>query len=137
MNENYFEHAYIARYLGFMLLEGEDLTMRGNQLMVRTVAGLRPVSVLWRRLDAAWADPLELDETSRLGTPGMLGAIRAGNLTMVNALGSGVLKRGRCSPSCRAFARRFLVLRWPFRMSRHGGAGRISNANTSRRTPRA
>lgn len=92
MNENYFEHAYIARYLGFMLLEGEDLTMRGNQLMVRTVAGLRPVSVLWRRLDAAWADPLELDETSRLGTPGMLGAIRAGNLTMVNALGSGVLE---------------------------------------------
>lgn len=58
MNDTYFEHAYIARYLGFMLLEGEDLTMRDGHLMVRTVAGLKPVNVLWRRLDASWADPL-------------------------------------------------------------------------------
>jgi uncharacterized circularly permuted ATP-grasp superfamily protein/uncharacterized alpha-E superfamily protein len=92
MNDTYFEHAYIARYLGFMLLEGEDLTVRDGQLMVRTVGGLKPVSVLWRRLDAAWADPLELNEGSRLGTPGLLGAVRAGNLTMVNALGSGVIE---------------------------------------------
>ncbi|MBW8639265.1 circularly permuted type 2 ATP-grasp protein [Hoeflea sp. WL0058] len=92
MNDTYFEHAYIARYLGFMLLEGEDLTVTNGELMVRTVAGLRPVSVLWRRLDAVWADPLELDENSRIGTPGLLGAIRAGNVTMVNALGSGILE---------------------------------------------
>lgn len=92
LNDTYFEHAYIARYLGFMLLEGEDLTVRNGQLMVRTVAGLRPVSVLWRRLDAIWADPLELDETSRLGTAGLLGAVRSGNVTMVNALGSGILE---------------------------------------------
>lgn len=91
-NDTYFEHAYIARYLGFMLLEGEDLTVRDGELMVRTVAGLRPISVLWRRLDAAWADPLELNEGSRLGTPGLLSAIRAGNVTMVNALGSGVVE---------------------------------------------
>ncbi|MCB1464894.1 MAG: circularly permuted type 2 ATP-grasp protein, partial [Nitratireductor sp.] len=92
MNDTYYEHAYIARYLGFMLLEGEDLTVRDGRLMVRTVAGLRPVSVLWRRLDAAWADPLELNENSRLGTPGMLGAIRNNSVTMINALGSGVLE---------------------------------------------
>ena len=60
--------------------------------MVRTVAGLRPVTVLWRRLDAAFADPLELDATSRLGTPGLVGAARQGSVTLVNALGSGVLE---------------------------------------------
>ena len=92
MNDTYFEHAYIARYLGFMLLEGEDLTVRNDELMVRTVEGLKPIHVLWRRLDAAWADPLELDERSRLGTPGLLGTVRSGNLALVNALGSGVLE---------------------------------------------
>lgn len=56
-NETYYEHAYIARYLGFMLLEGEDLTVVNNQVMVRTVAGLKPISVLWRRLDSNYADP--------------------------------------------------------------------------------
>ena len=91
-NDTYFEHAYIARYLGFMLLEGEDLTVDDGQLMVRTVAGLRPVSVLWRRLDGAFADPLELDATSRLGTPGLVGALRQGSVTLVNALGSGILE---------------------------------------------
>lgn len=92
LNDTYFEHAYIARYLGFMLLEGEDLTVRNGRLMVRTIDGLSPVSVLWRRLDSAWADPLELNDTSRLGTPGMVGAIRSGSVTMINALGSGVLE---------------------------------------------
>ncbi len=92
LNDTYFEHAYIARYLGFMLLEGEDLTVEDGRVMVRTVAGLRPVSVLWRRLDAAFADPLELDAGSRLGTPGLVSALRQGSVTLVNALGSGVLE---------------------------------------------
>ncbi len=92
LNDTYFEHAYIARYLGFMLLEGEDLTVEDGALMVRTVAGLSPVSVLWRRLDAAWTDPLELMEGSRLGTPGMTEAVRQGHVTMVNALGAGILE---------------------------------------------
>jgi uncharacterized circularly permuted ATP-grasp superfamily protein/uncharacterized alpha-E superfamily protein len=91
-NETYYEHAYIARYLGFMLLEGEDLTVVNNQVMVRTVAGLKPVSVLWRRLDSNYADPLELDQRSHIGTPGMVEALRSQSLTMVNALGSGVLE---------------------------------------------
>ncbi len=92
LNDTYFEHAYIARYLGFMLLEGEDLTVQNGQLMVRTIAGLEPVSVLWRRIDASYSDPLELNEQSRLGVPGMVDAIRRGHLAMVNALGSGILE---------------------------------------------
>lgn len=92
LTDTYFEHAYIARYLGFLLAQGEDLTVSDGRLMIRTVAGLTPVSVLWRRLDSAWADPLELDQTSRLGTPGMVSALRNQTVTMVNALGSGVLE---------------------------------------------
>ncbi len=92
MNDTYYEHAYLARYLGLMLLEGEDLTIRNGALMVRTVAGLQPVGVLWRRIDANWVDPLELEQTSQLGTPGLLDTVRSESLTMVNALGVGVLE---------------------------------------------
>ncbi|MBW8284842.1 MAG: circularly permuted type 2 ATP-grasp protein [Rhizobium sp.] len=91
-NETYFEHAYIARYLGIMLLEGEDLTVVNGRVMVRTVAGLKPISVLWRRLDAAFADPLELNQNSHIGTPGMVQALRNGSVTFVNALGSGIIE---------------------------------------------
>lgn len=92
MTDTYFEHAYIARYLGFMQLEGEDLTVRDGRVMIRTVSGLKPISVLWRRLDARWADPLELDESSQIGAAGLVSAVRAGNISLVNALGSGVLE---------------------------------------------
>jgi len=91
-NETYFEHAYIARYLGFMLLEGEDLVVDNGQVMVRTVSGLKPVSVLWRRLDASFVDPLELRTDSRIGTPGLTEALRQGTISLVNALGSGILE---------------------------------------------
>lgn len=92
LNDTYYEHAYIARYLGFALLEGEDLVVNDGRVMVRTVAGLRPVSVLFRRLDASFADPLELDERSGLGTPGLVDAVRRSGVTLVNALGAGVLE---------------------------------------------
>lgn len=92
LNETYYEHAYIARYLGIMLLEGEDLTVSGGKLMVRTVSGLMPISVLWRRLDAAFADPLELRPDSQIGTPGLVEAIRHGAVATVNALGSGLME---------------------------------------------
>ncbi len=92
MNEGYFEHAYIARYLGLLLVEGEDLIVQNGQAMVRTVSGPKPLSLLWRRLNSAQCDPLELDGQSQLGTPGILEAIRRGNLTVVNALGAGVLE---------------------------------------------
>ena len=92
LNDTYYEHAYIARYLGMMLLEGEDLVVESGRVMVRTVSGPRPVSVLWRRLDAAWMDPLELNDASKLGTPGLVEAVRRGRVTIVNALGSGYLE---------------------------------------------
>ncbi|MEM9727955.1 MAG: circularly permuted type 2 ATP-grasp protein, partial [Myxococcota bacterium] len=92
MAEGYFEHAYIARYLGLMLLEGEDLVVENGRALVRTVSGPQPVSILWRRLDATYADPLELDEHSQIGTPGLVGAVRDGSLSVVNALGAGVLQ---------------------------------------------
>lgn len=92
LNETYFEHAYIARYLGLMLLEGEDLVVEDGQVMVRTVAGLDPVSVLWRRMDASFADPLELRYDSRIGTPGMVEAVRSGSISMINGLGTGILE---------------------------------------------
>jgi uncharacterized circularly permuted ATP-grasp superfamily protein/uncharacterized alpha-E superfamily protein len=91
-NETYFEHAYIARYLGFTLLEGEDLVIDNGEVMVRTVSGLKPVTVLWRRMDASFVDPLELRYDSRIGTPGMTEALRQGTISMVNALGSGILE---------------------------------------------
>ncbi|MCR8725406.1 circularly permuted type 2 ATP-grasp protein [Frigidibacter sp. ROC022] len=106
--DTYYEHAYIARYLGFLLLECEDLKVDHGQLMVRTISGPRPISVLWRRLDAAFADPLELDARSQLGTPGMVGAIRAGTLTMANALGSGVLETRALLAFLPAIARKLL-----------------------------
>src|SRR4051794_10414360 len=92
LNETYYEHAYIARYLGTMLLEGEDLTVSEGRLMVRTVSGLKRVNVLWRRMDAAFVDPLELNAASQIGTPGMAEAVRRGSVTLVNALGSGILE---------------------------------------------
>jgi uncharacterized circularly permuted ATP-grasp superfamily protein/uncharacterized alpha-E superfamily protein len=92
LNDAYLEHAYIARYLGFMLIEGEDLTVENGTVMVRTVAGLSPISVLWRRLSDAASDPLDLDEQSHLGTPGLVNAVREGKLHMANSLGSGVLE---------------------------------------------
>jgi uncharacterized circularly permuted ATP-grasp superfamily protein/uncharacterized alpha-E superfamily protein len=92
MNENYFEHAYIARYLGFVLVEGEDLTVQDGQAMLRTVAGLRPLGMVWRRVGSNLVDPLELSEASSIGTPGLVDAIREGHLNLVNALGTGILE---------------------------------------------
>lgn len=91
-NDTYFEHAYIARYLGMMLLEGEDLIVEGGRVQVRTVSGPLDVGVLWRRLDAAFADPLELVEDSRIGTPGLVEALRQSNVNVVNALQSGIVE---------------------------------------------
>ena len=91
-NETYYEHAYLARYLGLLLLEGGDLVVHGDKAQVRTVDGFQPISVLWRRLDADFCDPLELFGGSRIGTPGLARAVRSGALAVVNALGSGILE---------------------------------------------
>jgi uncharacterized circularly permuted ATP-grasp superfamily protein/uncharacterized alpha-E superfamily protein len=99
LNETYFEQAYLARYLGLLLVEGADLTMREGQIHVRTIAGLKRADVIWRRIDSDFADPLELNGRSRLGVPGMVEALRAGGVVLANALGSGVLE----SPALMSF----------------------------------
>src|SRR5579875_1064793 len=91
-NETYFEQAYLARYLGLLLVEGGDLTMRDGKVHVRTIAGLKRTDVIWRRIDADFADPLELNAKSRLGVPGLIDALREGGVVIANALGSGVLE---------------------------------------------
>lgn len=92
MNDTYFEHAYLARYLGLLLVEGEDLTVRDDGVFVRTVAGLKRAEVLLRRVDADFADPLELKAASRLGVVGLVQAVRDAKVVVVNALGAGLVE---------------------------------------------
>lgn len=98
-NETYFEQAYLARYLGYTLVEGQDLTVRDDRLFLKTLSGLEPVDVVVRRVDDDYCDPLELRNDSILGVPGLLEAIRAGNVAVANALGSGLVQ----SPAFMAF----------------------------------
>jgi len=91
-NETYFEHAYLARYLGLTLVEGSDLLVRDNRLYLKTLQGLEPVHGLLKRLDDEFLDPLELRSDSTLGVPGLLQAIRAGNVLVANAPGSAFLE---------------------------------------------
>jgi uncharacterized circularly permuted ATP-grasp superfamily protein/uncharacterized alpha-E superfamily protein len=91
-NETYFEHAYLARYLGLTLVEGSDLTVRDECLYLKTLQGLEPVHGILKRLDDEFLDPLELRSDSRLGVPGLLQAIRAGNVLVANAPGSAFLE---------------------------------------------
>lgn len=88
----YFEQAHLARYLGFLLVEGDDLVARDGKVYVRTIDGLKRADVILRRVDADFIDPLELNNESRLGTPGMLEAIRAGGVSVLNMPGSGLLE---------------------------------------------
>jgi uncharacterized alpha-E superfamily protein len=92
MNETYFEHAYLARYLGLLLVEGEDLTVRDDGVFIRTISGLRRAEVLLRRLDADFTDPLELNAASRLGVAGLVQAVRDGNVIIINSLGAGLVE---------------------------------------------
>lgn len=89
-HETYFEHSYLARYMGYLLVEGEDLTVRDERVYLKTLSGLEPVDVIIRRVKDDFCDPLELRNDSTQGIPGLLEAVRAGNVTIVNALGSGL-----------------------------------------------
>jgi uncharacterized circularly permuted ATP-grasp superfamily protein/uncharacterized alpha-E superfamily protein len=91
-NETYFEHAYLARQLGFPLVEGHDLTVRDRCVYLKTLSGLKRVHTVLRRLDDDFCDPVELRVDSALGVPGLLAAVRAGKVVVANALGSGVLE---------------------------------------------
>ncbi len=91
-NETYFEHAYLARYLGLSLVQGNDLMVRDEKLYLKTLQGLQPVHGLLRRVDDDWLDPLELRADSTLGVPGLLQAVRSGNVLVANTPGSGLME---------------------------------------------
>lgn len=94
LNETYFEHTYLARYLGLPLVEGSDLTVRDGKVWLRTLSGLQRVHAILRRLDDDYCDPLELRSDSALGIPGLVDAARRGNVLVANAMGSNLLESG-------------------------------------------
>ncbi len=91
-NETYFEHAYLARYLGITLVDGDDLTNRGDRVYLKTLNGLRQVDVIIRRTDDGYCDPLELRSDSSLGIAGLVQAVHAGTVSVANGLGASVLE---------------------------------------------
>ena len=93
-NETYFEHTYLARYLGIPLVEGSDLTVREDKVWLKTLSGLQRVHVILRRLDDDCCDPLELRSDSALGIAGLVQAARRGNVLVANGLGSNLLETG-------------------------------------------
>lgn len=107
-NETYFEHSYLARYLGFTLVEGADLTVRDRRVYLKTLEGLQAVDVILRRVDDSFCDPLELRGDSFLGVAGLVDAIAAGSVKVVNALGSGVIETAGIMPFLPGLAQRLL-----------------------------
>ncbi|MCS6969926.1 MAG: circularly permuted type 2 ATP-grasp protein [Planctomycetes bacterium] len=88
--ETYFEQAFLAQYLGYSLVQGDDLTVREGRVWMKTLTGLKPVEAIVRRVVDDWCDPLELNNESMIGVPGLVDAVRQRAVTVVNALGSGL-----------------------------------------------
>jgi uncharacterized circularly permuted ATP-grasp superfamily protein/uncharacterized alpha-E superfamily protein len=107
-SETYFEQAYLARYLGFLLVEGDDLVVHDGITHVRTIAGLKRADVIWRRVDSDFIDPVELNGKSRLGVPGLLSAMRSGHTVVSNVPGSGFAESRALMSFMPAIARRLL-----------------------------
>ncbi len=107
-SETYFEHAYLAAYLGYTLVQGDDLTTREGHIALKSLEGLDPVDVILRRVDDLFCDPLELREDSRLGVAGLLEAARRQNVAIVNPLGSSVLENPGLMPFLPGLARYLL-----------------------------
>ena len=91
-NETYFEQSFLANYLGYALVQGNDLTVRDSKVYLKTVGSLQRVDVILRRVDDHFCDPLELYSGSYLGIPGLIESVRRGNVVVANALGTGVLQ---------------------------------------------
>ena len=89
-NSAYFEHAFLAQQMGVELVEGRDLFVLDNRVYMRTTHGRRQVDVIYRRVDDEFLDPLAFRRESVLGVAGLLGAVRTGNVTLANAIGTGV-----------------------------------------------
>jgi uncharacterized circularly permuted ATP-grasp superfamily protein/uncharacterized alpha-E superfamily protein len=107
-NEVYFEHSYLSRYLGYPLVQGNDLTVRDTNVYLKTLSGLQRVDVILRRVDDDFCDPLELYADSHLGVPGLLQAVRLGNVAVANALGAGLLQAPGFLPFLPALCRHLL-----------------------------
>lgn len=93
-NETYHEQSFLARHLGFPLVQGDDLTVRGGMVWLKTLSGLRRVHVIMRRVDDDFCDPLELRSDSTLGVVGLVDAARRGTVIVTNHLGSNLLESG-------------------------------------------
>lgn len=107
-NETYFEHSYLANYLGFYLVQSSDLVVRNNFLWMKSLDGLSRVDVILRRVDDYFCDQVELKGDSQLGVPGLLEVLRSGNLVIANPLGSGVLENPALLKYMPAVGRHFL-----------------------------
>ncbi len=107
-SETYFEHVYLARQLGLTLAEGADLTVRNAKLYLKTLGGLQQVDVVLRRLDEDYCDPVELRPESAIGVAGLVDAVRAGNVTIANALGAGVVETPAMMPFLPGLAKHLL-----------------------------
>ena len=107
-NETYYEHALLARYLGFPLVEGHDLTVRNGCVWLKTLSGLQRVHVILRRLDDDFCDPLELRSDSALGVAGLVEAARRGNVLIANGLGANLLESGAILGYLPAISQRLL-----------------------------
>ncbi len=91
-NETYFEHSFLAHFLGYPLVQGGDLTVRDGQVWLKTLDGLSRVDVILRRVDDLYCDPVELKADSQLGISGLLEVVRSGRVVVANPLGSGILE---------------------------------------------
>ena len=108
LNETYFEHAYLANYLGYTLVQGDDLTVWDGRVWLKSLDGLRPVDIILRRVDDTFCDPLELRQDSRLGVAGLLEVIRQGNVIVINPPGSGILENPGLMPFLPDIAKRLM-----------------------------
>lgn len=104
----YFEDTYLARYLGYTLVQGRDLAVRGGALNLKTLGGLLPIDVLWRHVSDEQCDPLELDPSASEGVTGLLQTIRSGNVAVANCPGSKLAQTPALLPFLPA-ASRFLL----------------------------
>ena len=107
-NSAYFEHTYLAQHMGVSLVEGRDLLVDSNTLYMRTIAGLQKVDVVYRRIDDDFIDPLTYRRDSLLGPPGLMHAVRAGNVTLANAIGTGIADDKGIYPFIPAIIRYYL-----------------------------
>ena len=106
-NETYFEHAYLASFLGYPLVMGSDLVVRHGKLWLKTLKKLKQVDVILRRVDDVFMDPLELREDSYLGVAGLLEVVREQQVTIVNPIGSGILENAGLIPFMNAICKYF------------------------------